>query len=33
MAEETSSDISWTSVIVIAIAILKMVKVMLDETE
>ncbi len=32
MAEETSNDISWTSVVVIVIAVLKMIKVVLDET-
>ena len=33
MAEETSNDISWTSVVIIAIAVLKVIKVILDETK
>ena len=33
MAEEASSGISWTSVVIIAIAVLKVIKVILDETK
>ena len=33
MAEESNSDISWTSVVIIAIAVLKVIKVVLDETK
>ena len=33
MAEETSTDISWTSVVIIGIAVLKLIKVILDETK
>ncbi len=33
MTEETNNDISWTSVVIIAIAVLKVIKVILDETK
>ena len=33
MAEEANSGISWTSVVIIAIAVLKVIKVILDETK
>ena len=33
MTEETNNDISWTSVVIIAIAVLKVIEVILDETK